>query len=326
MPANESVLKYTWHNKSGSGYLMNYFPDGTKLLICFSEFLDSLGKSPDGLFVGGGMPYSKYEGRRMLPSETGMAFFNNKKWSHLWCNANESISPAFSPEKLSYPSQWKFLGSRVLFDHQGELLLKSSHEIGLDGALLRMDRFAFYRAGDRFFTLVIRLTNTGKTPSGYNYIYGDEPWVGKFGSSQGNIGWAKDRLYYYESGVDTNKYSYAGMFDGGNTALPDQAYLLYTDAANFIEWLGDVRPDVVYFSNKIGVFAEESRKILPDSPDNRVIMLEWGPRILQPNASESIILAIGMAEKDPRTGIPVKPALQLDKEYLDYIISHRDRK
>jgi hypothetical protein len=187
-----------------------------------------------------------------------------------------------------------------------------------------MDRFAFYRAGDKFFTLVIRITNTGKTPSGYYYVYGDEPWVGQFGSSEGNVGWTKDRLYYYESSVDTKKYSYAGIFDGGNVAVPNQEYVLYSNAANFIEWLGDVRPDLVYFSNKIGLFADEKRKILLDSPNNRVMMLQWGPRILPPNASESIILAIGMAEKDPRTGIPVKPALQLDKDYIDYIISHRD--
>lgn len=321
----DQQLKYKWHDRSGSGYLMNHFPDGTKFLLAFGRFLDSQGKIPEGIFVGGGIPVAAYEHEIVIPSETGMAYYNGEKWLHLWCNANESISSAFSPERPVFPSQWKFLGSKVLYDHAGELLLKSSHELRLDDAPIRMDRFAYYRAGDRFFTLIIRITNIGKSPVGYFYVYGDEPWVGHFGSSAGNIGWSKNRLYYYESSVDLNNNSFAGMFDNGNPVLKNMQYVLYTGTANFIEWLGNVRPDLVYFSNRIGGFSEESGKIPLESNNNRIIMLQWGPRMLAPGASESIILAMGMAVKDPSTGIPVKPPLQLDKDSISYIIKYSDK-
>ena len=149
----------------------------------------------------------------------------------------------------------------------------------------------------------MRVENAGRRALSYHYVYGDEPWVGEFGSSAGNVGWVKERLYYYEGVVDPRTHTFAGMYDAGNTLIPG-AGQTFSGVANFIEWLGSNRPDLVYFSNKIGVFAQEKERVPLYSKDNRVIFLQWGPRLLRPGESELHLLAIGMADTAPGEPLP----------------------
>jgi len=313
-------LEYEWNKRTGHGFIQSFFPDGTKFLFCFGRFVDSEGKVPSGLFVGGGLPYAHYEESEVKMNETGMAFYNGKDWHHLWCNVNESIASAYNPKAIS-PASWKFLGSKVLFAHDGELILKSSHRVVIEGVPLRIDRFAFYRAENRYFVLVNRITNIGEAPAAYFYVYGDEPWVGEFGTSVGNIGWVKDRPVYFEGAIDPGKYSHAGMWDIGNPYVYGGADpQTYTGLANFIEWRG-VKPDLAYFSNKIGTFANEKEKVPLFDKQNRVIFLQWGPRVLRPGQSDLMVLPIGMANNDPKAGFPVKPEVKLDLDDLNFVLN-----
>jgi hypothetical protein len=300
-------LSYKWNSTRGHGFVKSMFPDGTSVLTCFGRYLDSDNKASHGLFVGGGLPYSYYKDSTVTMNETGMAFNNGHDWFHLWCNVNEAISPASAPEKLIYPSAWKFLGSRILFANRRKLVLQSSHEITLDGVPLHIDRYAIFHAGDRHFVLAINITNRGEKPAEYYYVYGDEPWVGDYGTSTGNVGWTRDKLYLYESAIDPSRESYAGMFDFGNRIVPGENSREFSGLANFIEWLGTPRPDVVYFSNKEGSFANEEEKVPLYSRTNRVMFLQWGPRVIQPGQSELLTMAVGMADRNPQTGFPVKP-------------------
>jgi hypothetical protein len=184
-----------------------------------------------------------------------------------------------------------------------------------------MDRYVFFKAGDTFFILAIVLRNKGPVETPYLYIYGDEPWVGEYGSSIGNVGWVKDRQLNYEGRIDPRKYSYAGMWDIGNPAVPreSESGKNMTGMANFIEWLGNNIPDKVYFSNTNGKFAEESHKVPLSSPTNRVIFLEWGPRFIEPGQEHVILLGIGMAGSGPQTTLPEKPPVSMSEEDRAYL-------
>lgn len=318
----EVDLHVEWKERHGDGYVEAHYPGGKRLLTCFGRFLDDDGKAPEGLFVGGGIPYTKHDHINVTMNETGMAYFNGAEWQHLWCNVNEGIAPVFLQEHPTYPpSKWTYLGSKVLLERKDSVVIRSSHEINEPGMHLHMDRFVFFKAGDTFFILVIRIRNIGLQTTGYFYIYGDEPWVGDYGSSVGNVGWGKDRLFQYEGRVDANKYSFVGMFDYGNTAVPGEDGI-FTGAANFIEWLGDNKPELVYFSNSIGGYAEESAKVPLSHKTNRVLFLQW-QRTLQPNEETMHILGIGMADKDPETGFPVKPRVALSEEDWKYLKQDR---
>jgi len=319
---SEPYLQYTWNEQWGHGYIQNFNPDGTRFVICFSRFLDSNGAIPQGLFVGGGLPYSRYENSNVLLNETGVAFFKGSNWYHIWCNANEAVSGMNSTDHLLFPSSWKFLGSKIHYATSKKVLLQSSHLVQIDGVPFQIDRFVIYHAGNRYFLMANRFRNVGKTPASYYFVYGDEPWVGNYGSSGGNIGWTKDRLYYYESVVDPKLYSYAGMYDHGNRAVPGEIGG-FTEIANFIEWMGEIRPDLVYFSNKEGKINDESARIPLASSDNRVIFLQWGPRQLLPNQSETILMAIGMADSAANTKLPGKPTIDVDWADMHYITTSK---
>jgi len=204
----------------------------------------------------------------------------------------------------SHPSSWKFLGSEVLNKSNKELAIKSSHEAVIDGVPLRMDRYAYFRAGDTFFVLSVRINNVGDRPIGFYYVYGDEPWVGDFGSSKGNVGWVDGKLIKTVQYVDAGKYSYAGYFDYGNDLVSPEHD--FTKTANFIEWSSKDKP-LVYFSNSPMDSPKGSGEGAPLGSDERYIGIQWGPKVLKPGESVHYVLAIGMAGNDPKTGFPVKP-------------------
>lgn len=314
----EPSLEYEWFANDGSGFVRSVTPDGKELLTCFSRFRDSLGRVPQGLFLGGGLPYHEHGDDAVSMNDTGMAYFDGQRWYHLWCNVNEAVSPGGSPSQVVYPSQWEFLGSRVIEADAKRVILKSSHRVTLDGMPLQIDRYVLFRAGEPYFILINRMRNTGTSPGSLVYGYGDEPWVGNYGSSGGNVGWSKDRLFPYEGEIDTRKYTFAGFYDCGNREAGDRG--AFTGKANFIEWLGPP-PDVAYFSNDFGDNAPESARVPLKSYNNRVISMHWGPQLLHPGQSVTYALAIGMAGSDPRSGLPVKPEVAFGYREAQAILS-----
>ncbi len=234
-----AYIKYSWSMKSGNGYFINFFPDGTKLLACFGGFIDDFNKPVKGLFVGGGLPKSHYENAELKTNETGVAFFDGNTWHHLRRNTEEAIFSVSNPSLRIKPGKWEFLGSKVIFATQFRLALKSSHLARIGPISVRIDRYLMYHAGDSFFTLANRLTNMGTAPLDYHYIYGNEQWEGSYDSSANNTGWS----------------------------------------------------------------SENSRPILP-------------------SRAETMVLTMGMADNDPKTGLQCKPEVTPDPSELQYLLDH----
>jgi hypothetical protein len=301
-------LYYEWNANKGGGFIRNYLPGGKQLLTSFSRFIDDGGKETSGLFVGGGLPANVLEDNIVKMNETGMAYYDGSRWFHIWCNVNEVISN--SHLETVFPSAWKFLGSRVLHHNIEDLVLESNHEVVIDGVPLRMIRTAYFRAGESYFFLSFRISNVGNRPTTYYYLYGDEPWLGNYGTSGGNVGWAADGIYQYTGRLNTKKLHYAGLFDFGNDAIGEGHD--FTRTANFIAWFGDVEP-AVFFSNGPYDFPQINGKKVPLYSNTRFMGIQWGPLTLQPGQSEEYTLAIGMAEHDPKTGLPVMPKIDLKK-------------
>ena len=300
-------LYYEWDSRDGSGFFRNFFPDGTQLLTCFGRFEDSKTKEHvQGLFVGGGLPASVIGRIDWAMNETGMAYYDGRRWYHIWCNVNEGIYTIKNFKMIDV--HWNFLGSNVIDESASSVVISSSHQLADAGTPLRMDRFVYINAGEPYFFLTIKFTNTGQIPAEFIYTYGDEPWVGNYGSSKGNVGWVKDQIINFEKKIDSSKYSYAGYYHYGNDAIGEGHD--FTHTANFIEWFGKHKPDV-YFANAGGDLKDTTGKLkIPLSSNERFIGLEWKPQRLNPGQSISYNLAIGMAGYDPITNLPVKPAVK----------------
>ncbi len=302
--ASEPYLTYEWNEKAGNGFVRSHLSGGRQLLTCFSRFKVAPGAETEGLFVGGGLPSHVRDESSVKANETGMAYYDGRRWFHIWCNVNEGIVDDRFDNR--YPYAWKYLGSRVLHGDNDDLIIESSHEIVIDRAPLRIKRHAHFRAGDTFFVLTVEVRNDGDHPVTYDYFYGDEPWLGNYGTSGGNVGWSAEGLQNYVGVIDTTKTRYAGLFDYGNDAIREGHD--FTLTANFLEWFGDIRP-IVYFSNGPADAPPTGRTKIPLSGNQRFICADWGPRVLRPGQKETYTLAIGMAGS--RNGLPVKPTVDL---------------
>lgn len=300
-------LSTVWNARRGHGYIHASRGDGTELLICLSRFRDSLGRIPKGLFVGGEMPSTFYGDTGVRLNETGMAYRRGGRWYHIWCNANEGIAAGADAKRMIYPSEWEYRGSRVVLDTANEVAIESRHLTDIDAQPIAIDRLVYHRLTDDYLILVIRFRNEGSAPARFYYVYGDEPWLGNYGSSRGNVGWSPGAFHRYASTVDPISTNVAGFVDIGNDLLPDERNATFSALANFMAWYGLLRPELVYFSNKEGEVHAESEKIPLDSPQNRVIFAQWAPPDLMPGQTQSIILALGLITPERFTLPPAAP-------------------
>ena len=307
-PSNKPCTNYEWNTTSGRGFIKTTYPDGRKLVFNLGRFLDSDKLPVSGLFMGGGLPPGDPDFKLFDKNETGMAYYDGSRYYHIWCNVNEGLIDAANI--AIYPSRWEFISSKVLESSSNDVTIVSKHRVLINNVPVTIERFLFYQNGDTFVTLVTNIKNIGSSPTLFSYLYGDEPWVGDYGSSAGNVGWLDGRVVLTEMEIDARRYTYAGMFDYGNP-LAGENHEFYTGKANFIEWRPESRPDLAYFSNGFGKIAPAEQKVPLSSPDNRVIVLQWGARTLNPGQTFSFTINVGMANNDPKTGLPVKPDTHL---------------
>lgn len=286
-------LDLDFDEAEGNGIIRNLLGDGTEVVTLFGRYEDSEGRTPRGLFVGGALPDIAADDH--LQNESGMAYRDARGWHHVWCNVNEGVYDTVQGVMI-YPSSWRFVGSRVLVRERERLVLASTHEIELSGTTIRMERFAYFRAGEPWFKLGVHLVNAGDQVARFAFLYGDEPWVGDFGSSAGNVGWTARGIVDREGFVETGEDGYAGVYD------------VDSRTANFLAWLGDEKPIAVFFSNRP---APPRTRDAPLSSNEIFLGAEWKVSSLPPGGSWSLLLAIGLAEVDPVAGPRLPRAFRL---------------
>lgn len=309
--SDSPCLSFEWNETAGRGFIKTVYPDGKKLLIGLGRFINNASGVPaKGLFVGGNLPADDPDSQIFNRDESGMAYFDGTRYFHIWCNVNEVLHVTNQSMRPIFPSAWDFKGSQVLESGQKGVTLQSRHRAVVNSDSFDIVRTLFYQTGDTFFTLVIKITNSGSSPASFIYSYGDEPWLGNFGSSKGNIGWLQDQLVLNELLIDTSSNTFAGMFDYGNQNIGER-HGDYTGKANFLEWERGSRPEIAFFSNSEGIPVFSGKTPLT-SPSSRFIGLRWGPRTLVPGQSFSFKLAVGMAGNHPVSGLPVKPKTGLN--------------
>lgn len=298
---NKPVLELSWDENEGEGTVKDFRPDGTAISVAFSRNTELDGSSPKGLFVGGDLPFAdSFRSARMNTS--GVGYYDGKDWYHIWCTGNEGFSLSGSNNTVN-PTMWEYKGTKVLKQSEDEIIIESHHLKTIDGIPVAMTRRATFGAGRDYFVLNVMFTNNGGKPISFGYSYGDEPWIGSFGGSRGDVGWYEGGLVKTEAAISPQKYRYAGYWDFGNELAGEKHD--YTGYANFIEWNAASTPSYVYFSNSFEHCCGQSKPL--DSEDNRVIELLWLNQPLQPGASRNYTLAIGMARLDAVRGSPKVP-------------------
>lgn len=288
------VLELTWNAGDGKGVVKDVRPDGKEFIVLLSRYRES--GVPHGVFIGGDLPYGDIDRLREDDrNNSGISFYDGKKWYHIWCNLNEAISIEGLDEQIR-PWDWEYLGSGVLKLSFSEVIIQSTHTLSRqrnDSApvSMLMTRTLHKRAGEDSVILKVEYRNTGNVPVIYAFALGDEPWIGNFEDySSGDVGWAHGRIIDRQGYVLPSKDFIAGFVDIGNRIAGEGHH--YTGYANFIEWSPNP-PNIVYFSNNFGKI-DEGKPL--DSSTNRVINLLWLNQKLEPGKERAYTVTLGMAD------------------------------
>jgi hypothetical protein len=276
-----SWLESEWDEVDGRGIVENHFADGTQIQTALSRWDNGGGDGGvrHGVFVGGSLPDIAVAPASL--NQSGMAYRDPSGiWRHVWCNANEAIWDVANNLEID-TDKYRYLGSDILARDTQRLVIESNHEVTVAGVPLRMRRVAQFTAGQPYMLLSVSLENVGKVPVRYMFLYGDEPWVGNYGSAAGNLGWTADGVFADESKIDPVRHRWAGIVD------------TETGTANFLAWLGTEFPTMVYVSNDVGTLAPGK----PLSSNSIFLGTEWH-RELGPGEIQHMLFAIGKAERD----------------------------
>jgi hypothetical protein len=288
-PEGGARLDVDWDAKEGGGTVTSVLAGGEVLQTVFGRYVDSDGATPRGLFVGGAIADVA---ATPAQNQSGMALRDARGWHHVWCNVNEALLIG-ELGRLVFPGEWRLTGSRVLVDAPTRVVIHSEHELEVGETMLRMERNVYFKAGRPFFRLGVNLMNAGDRPVHVSYAYGDEPWVGEFGSAFGNVGWTERGLVSQVTWLDAGAEAWAGIAD------------TKSGVANFLSWEGS-RPDGVYFGNHPGTPRPEELGA-PLTSNEVFIGVEWRDRTIEPGETFSVRLTIGLAAQKPG-GLPTFPA------------------
>jgi hypothetical protein len=250
-----------------------------------------------GLVLGGhGSSGYRVWPRGAAPSEKPLA---------IWCAQDESILLASSGREYGYG--WsenfgrgadgvplRYLGGRVLEDAPDRLVLASAN-----GALpFRVDRWMSLDAGGTPLFRV-RITNSGEDPIAFDFWTGDDPWVGEYGASKGDLGWTSRGIVTHEGAADLLPGECLGIADtviapgGAPEARLANAFCLSPSSP---------RPDAVYFANGFAhseADIDADRPLLGDSPTG--FNVGWRDVALAPGERFETGYALGraMVERSP---------------------------
>jgi hypothetical protein len=282
-------LDVQWDAVDGSGFVTNRLADGRVLETVFGRYQEDDDSEPHGLFVGGAVPEVV---ARFGFDESGMSVLDERGWHHLWCTVNEAwlLRPR---GRYLYPSDWRLVRSAVVSSTPEQVVLESEHRYSEGSVTLGMLRRARFRAGQPVFRLEVAVVNLGDEPVTFTYGYGDEPWVGRYGTAAGNIGWLREGPVGIAGLFDPHEERWAGIYDRKS------------GVANLIAWPGDA-PDVAYFGNHAGT-PRAAEVGAPLASNEVYVGLEWRHRTIGPGRSQVVQLDLGLASVLPN-GRPAHPA------------------
>jgi len=286
-------LEVDWDQADGGGVIKNILADGRELRTFFGRYVDDEKKPVHGLFVGGAISEvaADVTGGR-AQNQSGMAVRDAHGWSHIWCTVNEALM-IVGLRRVITPAEWKLVETRVLVDSARRVVVRSEHDLEIGEVHLRMERYAYFRAGQPFFRLGVNIMNVGEEAVRIHYAYGDEPWVGEYGSAAGNVGWTAAGLVTTVSSFERADAPWAGITD------------VSSGQANFVSWEGSP-PDKGYFGNRAGTPLPDEYGA-PLSSNEVAIGLEWRNRSVEPDGVFRVALTIGLADRRS-DGSPALPA------------------
>ncbi len=289
---NRPTLQLEWDPATGKGAVIHRSPSGGSFRTCFH------------------CGYPGYTGGLVIGSYNGSGFgyypvrpIRGHRLINLFCAQDESIWDL--DEKKEYTYGWsenfgrgddgtplEYRKGEVIRQTEDEIVLRSVNETGC----YRVIKVAHTRADAQWWIIATRIENVCDRPIRFDFFSGDDPWLGLYRSSDGDVGWTPDGLVQQETHYSLGAFSGGGVWDLGNAKL-GQTSESFTGEANFMQ-LDPLsqRPDRTFFANS---FAHDVSEIDPRRPlDNKTLTalnMGWTGRQLAPKEGFTMAMALGRA-------------------------------
>ena len=231
---------------------------------------------------------------------------NHFRRLNIFCAQDESIFDL--DEKQEYDCGWsqnfgkghdgtvlKYVEGQVIRDgSKGRgVVLRSMNQAGA----YRVIRFLYWPAGADWFIISTHIVNIGKRAIHFAFWTGEDPWIGTYGTSKGDVGWYSGGIVNRETAIKGKEFRFGGLVDRGN-AMEGQAPTRFSGVADFIQPdPGLPSPDKVFFANS---FAHKNSDIDPsrplDSHSLTAFNLGWTDVHLNPGQEVRFCYALGRAD------------------------------
>lgn len=304
--AVSSRFEVGWDPRTGKGVVRQRFDDGAVASVCLHcGFPGYTGGLVIGSYSGSGFEY------RPPKPQRGFDALN------VFCAQDESIWDRASSEEYTYGWSENFGtgrdGRRLEYvsgqvDERGpeRVVLRSRNR----GGCYQVDKALLWPREARYLVIRSELRNVCEEPVTFDFWTGDDPWLGRYRSSEGDVGYTDRALVRVESRIEPRAFRYGGVYDLGNTAAGEQEGA-YSGAANFImPRPGGRPPDRIYIANR---FAHTDAEFTPGRPlDNKSMLafnLGWLAVELGSAESLSLVYALGLARSEGAPQPPEVPAI-----------------
>ncbi|HEY5285000.1 MAG TPA: hypothetical protein VIM14_19565 [Polyangia bacterium] len=306
-PPAHARFKIGWSPVTGKGDVVETLASGDLVRTCFH------------------CAYSGYTGGLVIGNMngSGMGFYPRKplrgfKSINVFCAQDESIWDL--DEKAEYSYGWsenigtgadgkrlEYVGGRILEHGDDHVILASENA----GGCYRVFKVAFAKAAARTWIIATRIQNRCDKPVHFDLWTGDDPWIGLYASSEGDVGWTPQGLVRNETAFGMGQFTAGGLYDLGKIGEKPGSF---SNQANFFALDPALPlPDFAAFANR---FAHGSKDVDPRRPlDNKTMTalnLGWRARTLGPGESMDMAMALGMAsarDGDAGETLPQLPVL-----------------
>lgn len=299
-------LENAWDPATGRGIVTHHRPGEGTMLTCFHVGYPGY---TGGLVIGG---FSS-SGLAWNPERPKVGF----PTINVFCAQDESIWDR--DERREYTYGWsenfgtgpdgerlEYVGGRVVDASRDNLVLESENV----GGCYRVRKIATAWATTQFWVVATRITNRCDHSVNFDFHSGDDPWIGLYKSSDGDVGWTPNDVVRNERRFALGEFTAGGLWDLGNAAL-GQTEGSFSNQANFFALDPTTPlPDETEFANR---FAHQASEINPHKPLDNLSMtalnLGWTKQSLAPHATRDFVFAMGLAVTGDTAKLPRVPEL-----------------
>jgi len=302
--ASRPWLENSWDPSTGRGVVTHHQPDRGTLVTRFHVGYPGY---TGGLVIGG---YSS-SGLAWLPEhpKPGFASIN------VFCAQDESIWDRDEHREYSYGWSENFgtgLDGQRLSYVSGRVLEATHDRIALfgenQGGCYRIRKIAVTWSSARYWIVSTRITNRCNHPVHFDFFTGDDPWIGTYKSSDGDVGWTPNRTVRNEARFEAGDFTSGGLWDLGNQAL-GQREGSFSNQADFIALDPSLPlPDEANFANRFAHDHSEVDSARPlDNHSMTALNLGWTEERLLPGQSMQVAYALGLASTSDSPSTPRLP-------------------